>query len=126
MLVAKLKLFYIASILTLVTLTGFIVFRPMVKGAEFTEVRRDSLLKTDDEWIVQFDIINCELKEQRYQIMATVNGRLYSEDILVLDNRVFTYIYHIVRDDITDGDVMFVIYRENESIPIKQVSYHLQ
>lgn len=125
MFVSRLKLFYISSILILVMVAMFTVFRPMVKGAEFTEVRRDSLLKVDNEWIVQFDIMNHEGREQKYLIKAAVDGRLYSEDILVLDNRLFTYIYHICRDDVVGGDVSFAIYREGEDTPIKRVAYHL-
>jgi hypothetical protein len=121
----KLKYLYIASILLLAILTIMTVFRPMVRGAEYTEVRRDSLLRTGNEWIIQFDIINHEGNEKRYSIKAIVNGREYDEEILVPDERIFTYIYHIRQEDITDENVEFAIYREDENVPVKQVSYHL-
>jgi hypothetical protein len=122
----RLKYLYIVSILLLAVLTLMTVFRPMVKGAEYTEVRRDSLLRTGNEWIIQFDIINHEGCEKNYNIEATVNGKEYNEGILVPDKRIFTYIYHIRQEDVSDENVDFAIYREGENVPVKQVSYHLR
>jgi hypothetical protein len=126
MILLKLKYFYIVSILVLAVLAVVTVFRPIVKGEEYTEVRRDSLLRAGNEWIIQFDILNREGKEQRYCIEAMVSGKVYVEEILVLNKRTYTYIYHVPRGEVTDDEVNFAIFRGGEDVPVKKVSYHLR
>lgn len=122
---SRLKYLYISLILALVVLASLTVLRPMVKGAEYTEVRRDNLLKTANEWVIQFDIKNNEGRDQQYNLQATVNGNVHYESVLVLANRVFTYIYHVPQNGMTSDEVSFAVYRQGENVPIKQVSYRL-
>ena len=106
-------------------LIGFTVFKPMATGGEYSEVAREQLLRAEDQWIIQFDIMNHEGKDKNYTIEVLVDGKLYREDVLILDSRRFTYIHHIYPDRITEGDVGFAVYKEGEAAPFEEATYHL-
>jgi len=122
----KLRIVYIIALVALGVLVVFTVFRPMVSKGKYSEVQREHLLETEDEWIIQFDIINHEGKTQRYTIDTLVGAVPTTESVSLDDGRAFTYIRHIRHDQVGDGNVSFTIYKENEETPIKRVSYHLQ
>ena len=122
----RLKIVYILSLVILIVLIVFTVFKPMVTGGEYSEVQGAQLLETEDEWIIQFNIINHEGKDINYTINVLVNSQSYSEDILVLDGRVFAYIHHIRRDMMSESKVSFTIYKEGETTPFEKVTYYLE
>ena len=121
-----LRIIYIASLVILGTLLVFTVFRPVATSGEYSEVRRAQLLQTDDEWIIQFDLINHEDRKQDYTMAVLVDGKQYTEDVSILSGRVFTYIHRIPRDAAGAGDVGFTIYKEGEADPLEQVTYYLK
>ena len=123
---SKLKIIYIVSLVILAVLIVFTVFQPMATGSEYSEVQKEQLLETKSEWIIQFDIINCEGRDTRYTINVTVGDKLYTDSILLRDGAKFSYIQHIRRDIIIDGDVSFTIYKEGEATPFEQATYHLK
>ncbi|MFH1775364.1 MAG: hypothetical protein ABH839_01715 [Chloroflexota bacterium] len=122
----KLRIIYIIALGVLAVLVVFTVFRPMVSKGKYSEVQREQLLETDDEWIIQFVIINREGEINKYIINTLVGGTQSTESVSLDDGQSFTYIRHIRRDRAGDGNVSFTIYKENEETPIKRVSYHLQ
>ncbi len=123
---SKLRIGYIAALVLLGVLLVFTVFKPMATGEEYSEVYREQLLQTEDEWIIQFDIINREGEEQHYTINIWVDGKPSTESVAIGDGKMFTYIYHLYKGQITEGKVSFAIYREGEGSPIKQGNYHLK
>ncbi len=100
----------------LALLIVFTVFRPMAVGGKYSEVARESLLETKDEWIIQFDIVNREDKDTKYNIKVLVGGRQYNEEFLVQDGGVYAYIHHIPRS--LAGQVNIAIYKEGEDTPL--------
>jgi len=110
--VSGLRIAYVVGLVVLGVLVVFTVFRPMMTGGEYTEVQREQLLQTEDEWIIQFNIINHE-------------GKDTNENVLIRDGSMFVYIHHIPRDMVGDGEVTFTIYKEDEDTPFEQVTYHL-
>ena len=123
---SRLRVVYIASLVVLAVLIITTVFRPMATIGEYSETQRAQLLQTEDEWIIQFDLINHEGKEQKYTITALVDGKQYTEDVSLLDSRIFTYIHRIHRDTARNGNVTFTIYKNGETDPFKQVTYYLK
>lgn len=123
---SKLRIIYIVSLVILAVLTAFTVFQPMATGSEYSEVQKEQLLQTESEWIIQFDIINHEGRDQNYTINVLVGEKLYTDIILIRDGAKFSYIQHIRRDMITVGDVSFTIYKEGEATPFEQVTYYLK
>jgi len=122
---SRLKIVYIASLVILGVLIAFTVFRPMAVGGEYSTVQRAQLLETEDQWIIQFDIINHEGEDKNYTITVLVDGKQYNESVLIPDGRMFTYIHHVYPDRITDGDVRFTVYKEGEATPLEEATYHL-
>lgn len=49
----------------------------------------------------------------------------YSEDVLIPDGRIFTYIHHIYSDRMTKGVVSFAIYKEGEATPFEEITYYI-
>ena len=98
----------------------------MVMGSEYSKVQREQLLKTENEWVVQFDIINHEGREQEYTIEALGGGEKYRGSVTILEGQVYTFIRHIRRDQTGDGPVSFAVYRSNEEKPFKKVTYYLE
>ena len=123
---SRLRIIYIASLVILAVLIAFTVFRPMAVGGKYSEVQKEQLLETESEWIIQFGIINHEGKDQNYTINVQVGEELYTESILIRDDRRFSYIQHVRRDLITDGEVSLTIYKEGEATPFEQATYHLK
>ena len=123
---SKLRIIYIVSLVILAVLIGFAFFRPMATVSKYSEVQKEQLLETESEWIIQFAIINHEGKDQNYTINAMVGEKSYTDSVLIRDGRKFSYIQHIPRDMITDGDVSFAIYKEGEATPFEQATYYLK
>lgn len=123
---SKLRIIYIVSLVILVVLIAFTVFRPMATGDKYSEVQKEQLLETESEWIIQFDIINHEERDQNYTINILVGEKSYTDSVLIRDGAKFSYIYHFRPDLETDGDVSFAIYKEGEATPFEQATYHLK
>ncbi len=62
---SRLRAIYIAALVVLGVLLAFTVFKPMAMGEKYRQVQREQLLQTENEWIIQFDIINREGKRHR-------------------------------------------------------------
>ena len=122
----KLKILFIVSLGILGVLLALTLFRPLGGDGKTSEVVRESLLRTENEWIAEFDIINPQESEQLYTITVTMDGMQYNEDALIQPGKTFTYIHHIYPDRLTEGCVTITICREGESTPVEQVTYYLK
>ena len=123
---SRLRIIYIASLVVLAVLIIITVFRPIATIGGYNAMQRVQLLQTENEWIIQFDLINHEGKEQHYTISVLADGKQYTEDVSLLDGRIFTYIHRIRHDSAGNGDVTFAIYKEGETDPFNQVTYYLK
>ncbi len=126
---SRFRIFYILTLALLGVLLVFTVFRPMATGAEYSEVKRKSLLKTEDGWVIQYDLINREDKEQNYTIRLSVDGgKPYQEDVQLRDGRIFTFIRRISPHELSgeEGEVSFTIYKEGETTPFEEAVYYLK
>ena len=122
----KLRIIFIASLVILGVLIAFTVFRPMATGEEYSEVQRAQLLEREDQWIIEFDIINREGKDTSYTIKVVSDGKSYTESVSIRNGGMFTYIHHFYPDKLTKKEVSFAVYREGESTPIEQATYYLK
>jgi len=122
---SKLRIVYIASLVILAVLIGFTVLRPLATGGEYSEVSKEQLLQTENEYIIQLDIKNHEGEDKNYTINVLIDGKSYSEDVLIPDGRIFTYIQHVYRGRIIEGNVTFTIYKEGEDTPLEELTYHI-
>lgn len=80
---SRLRIFYILSLVILVVLAIFTVFRPMATGGEYDELKRKSLLRSEDGWILQYDLINREAQDTTYIIDVAVDDKPFREAFLI-------------------------------------------
>ena len=123
---SKLRIAYIASLVLLAVLIGFTVLRPLTTKGEYSEVSRQQVLQTETEYIIQFDIMNREGEERNYTINVFIDGKSYSEDILIPNGRIFTYVQHVYRDRVTEDNIRFAIYKEDAVTPFEEITYYLK
>ena len=123
---SRLRITYIALLVILTVLTVNTVFRPIITKGEYSEVQRAQLLQTEDEWIAQIDFINHEDKELNRTIAVLFEDEKYAEDFSIPEGGTFTYIHRIRRETVSNGDITFAIYKEDDTEPLKQVTYYLK
>ena len=122
---SRLRIAYVLSLAVLVVLLGFAVGHPMVSGTGSSEVLRQQLLQTEDEWIVQLDIVNREGRDVTYAIDISVNGQPYSHIAVLEDGQHYGYAHHIYKARVGQGDATLAVYKDGTAAPIGQTSYHL-
>ena len=122
----KLRIIYIVSLIILGVLIAFTVLRPMSTGEEYSAVQQAQLLEREDQWIIEFNIINREGKDTSYTIKVLTDGQQYTESVLIRNGRMFTYIHHFYPERLTNNEVSFAVYKEGESTPIEQATYFLR
>ena len=121
----KLRVVYIVSLLILGVLVPFAIFNSMGKVSEYSEVAKVQLIERENEYIVEFDIINREGKAMKYIFNALIDGEIDSRNCTIQDGGTFTYIYHIYPEQMNDKMVTFTVFREGESKPFEEITYHV-
>ena len=109
---SKLRLVFVISLVILGTLVMFTVFRPMASAQRFSEVCRESIIQREDEWIIQFDIINKEGRDINYIINWYTGGEIYnSKTVSIKAGRTFTNIQHLYPETVKEGKVSLSIWK---------------
>lgn len=123
---SRLKIVYVLSLAIFASLVVFTVFRPMARAGRYSAVTSESLIETNDAWILQFDVINREGKDTQYSVKVAAAGEPYGDKFLIQDGSVYTYIHHFRRDTVGAGDVSYTVNKEGEVAPVEQATYHLK
>lgn len=124
---SKLRIVYIASLVILGALLIFTVLKPIGFGGEFSELTRGSVIKDENHWIIQFNIINREDKETEYIINWSTGGEVYNHKrVTIKSGRTFTNIHHVYPETVTENAVRLSIWKEGETTPFEDITYHLK
>ena len=94
-------------------------------GQSYTESKRAQIIQGENEWILQYDIINGGKRDLKYTIYVTVDNVAYSDSTVVKPGKRYTYIHHIYPHQLEEGKVTFVLYEEDKATPVEQVTYHI-
>ena len=121
----KLRTIYTISGLLLALVIGVTVFSIVDSGNKFSEVQREQLLQTDDEWIIQLDIINRDGDDTKYLIDVLIDDQLFTDEVIMQDGRTYSYIHHIPREQGVQRQVTLTVYKEGDQAPLEQITYHL-
>ena len=121
----KLRIVYIASLVILGVLVALTVFRPMVSGEKFNTVCRESVIATEDEWIIEFDIINREGKDTSYTIEWSTGGESYTQKVLIRDGHKFTSIYNFYPHTVKEGKARLTMWKEGQVTPFEECTYYI-
>jgi len=123
---SKSKVLLALSLVILGVLLAGIFLLPIAGGEpKYSVVQRESLLQTDNGWIVQFDIVNHEEQDKDYTVNLSVDGKQSTITVSIRARGVFTYIRHIYKDQVTKGEVSFTIYKGGEAPYVKKATYYL-
>ena len=122
----KLRIVFIVSLVILGVLLVFTVFRPMISGEKYSTVSRESIIMTEDEWIIQFDIINREGEDTNYIIEWSSGGESYTQKVLIRDGKKFTSIYNFYPETVKEGKAHLAIYKEGEATPFEECAYYIR
>jgi len=58
-----------------------------------------------------------------YTVKVTVDGKNDTEEVLIREGGVFTYVHHIHPEITARGEISFAVYKEGKSAPIEEVTY---
>ena len=121
---SRLRLIFILSIIILAgAFISIIYFIP--SGQSYTESKRIQIIEGENEWILQYDIINDEKREIKYDISITIDGAVYSDSTAVKPGKTYTYIHHVYPQQLEEGKVTFALYEEGKAEPIEQVTFYI-
>lgn len=126
---SKLRILYIVLLVVMGTLLVFTLVKPMATGKKYSEVQRESLLRSDNGWVIQFDIINREGKEQSYTLQFSIdNDKPYREEVILQNGMSFTFIRRVPPNELVGktGNATFSVYKKGEDVPIEKITYHLE
>lgn len=98
----------------------------MFIGPAYSAVARESVLQSNDQWIIQFDIINMEATDMTYDIVWSSGGENSTETVSVAQKRTFSYIHHVYPATLKSGIVSMSIFKRGEASPFDKVTYHLE
>ncbi len=122
---SKLKIFLAASLVIMGVLLIFVFVLPLTGSEQkYSEVSRESLLKTADGWVLQFTIMNPGSEDTTYTINVDVDGKPFQESCLIKSGGVFSYINQIRSSEVTDGVVSVMITRDGDDTPFEQGTYY--
>ena len=124
--ISKVKIFYVASLVTLGIMMAFMLLRPLSTEVEYSEVSRIEFIRSEDECILEIDILNHEGRDQNYVVNTLFDDKQYSERIMISDGKIHTYICYIYPDQMIDAKFICSICKESETSPIEVVTYYLR
>jgi len=123
---SKLRVVYIVSLIILGVLVAFTVFRPMTSGEKHSTVSGESIIETEDETIIEFNILNREGKDTTYVINWSTGGKTYSQRVLIRDGKGFTCVRHFYPETVKEGKVHLTIHKEGEETPFEECTYYIR
>lgn len=124
--ISKVKILYVASLVTLGIMMAFMLLTPLSTEVEYSEVSRIEFIRSEDECILEIDILNHEGRDQNYVVNTLFNDKQYSERITIPDGKIHTYICYIYPDQVIDAKFVCSIRKEGETSPIEVVTYYLR
>jgi hypothetical protein len=122
----KLKIFFLISLVVLGGMVILAFLPPIMTGKGYSEVTRDHIIQQVDGYLLQFDIINNEGQDETYIIKISIDDYNYTENVTILNGRIFTYGHHIYLEKMVSGIVSLVILKEGQSNPLAEINYHLK
>ena len=121
---SKLRLIFVLSLIILaVVFIATIYFIP--SDQSYTESKRVQIIESENEWIIQCDIINNEEGDTKYTIYVTVDGAVYKDSTVVKQGKTYTYIHHIYPQQLVEGKITFALYEESKAKPVEQATYYI-
>lgn len=121
---SKLKLIFISSLVILAI--AFIATIYLIPSQlDFVESKSIQIIDGQQQWILQYDIVNDQQDDTSYSIEITIDGKVFKDSIVVEPGKTCTYIHHIDPRQISIGEVNLALYQGEMEAPIEQVTYYI-
>ena len=121
---SRTRLIFILSLLILAgVFVSIIYFLPSRES--YNESKRAHIISGDNEWILEYDIVNNETRDIEYTILVTVDDTVYRDSTVVKSGKTYTYIHHIYPQQLEEGKVEFAVLEDGKTEPVEQVTYHI-
>ena len=121
---SKLRLIFVLSLVILAgVFVAIMYFIP--SGQKYMESKRAQIIEGENEWILQYDIINNEERDIEYIIHVTVDDVIYKDSTVVKPGKTYTYIHHIYPQQLDEGKVTFALYARGKAEPVEQATYYI-
>ena len=121
---SKLRLIFVLSLIILAgVFIATVYFIPSSQSD--TESKRVQIIEGENEWILQYDIINNEERDTKYTIYVTIDDAVYKDSTMVKPGKRYTYIHHIYPQQLVKGMVTFALYEEGKAKPVEQATYYI-
>ena len=121
---SKLRLIFVLSLIILAgVFIATVYFIPSSQSD--AESKRVQIIQGENEWILQYDIINNEERDTKYTIYVTVDDAVYKDSTMVKPGKRYTYIHHIYPQQLVKGMVTFALYEEGKAKPVEQATYYI-
>lgn len=122
---SRLNLIFVISLVVLAgVLIATVYFIP--SSQPYPQSKKSQIIRSQNEWILQYEIANNEQRDVSYNIQVTVDGTVYRDSAAVKPGKTYTYVYHINPSQLKQGKVDFAVYREGEVTPVEQATYYLE
>lgn len=121
------KIVYLLSLAALGLLLILTVLKPLSTGKEYSTLQKEQFTKTDEGWMIKFQLVNGEKETQSFIIEEQLDtGEYYQEAVTIPGGGVFAYSHHIYSEDVGEGEVNYQIYRNSEAEPFEKLTCHLK
>ncbi len=94
--------------------------------SQSTEVLREQLLRSDTEWVIQFDLSNRGETGRGYTITVTLDGVSASQSVGIPGGGLYTYTHHIAKENAGSGVVRVSIIEDGADKPLEETTYYLK
>lgn len=122
-----LKVIYILSLAVLGILLILTFFQPRATGREYSTVQKEQVIKTKIGWEIQFELVNVQEENNTYEINEMLDtGVSYRGSATIPGGGAYVFTHHIYSDDVVEGKVNYLIYKNNELEPVEKLTYFLK
>lgn len=122
-----LKVIYILSLAVLGVLLILTFFQPRATGKEYSTVQKEQVIKTTTGWNIQFELVNVQEENNTYEINEMLGtGVSYRGSVTIPGGGAYVFTHHIYSDDVVEGKVNYLIYKNNELEPVEKLTYFLK
>ena len=120
----KLKLIFILSLIVLAGIFIAVVYL-VPSNQKLPESKRVQIIKGENGWTLQYDIINDKERDIKYTIIVTVDNATRKDSAVVQAGKTYTYIYHISPQQLNKGEVTLTLYEGDKTEPIEETTYYI-
>ena len=121
---SRLKLIFISSLVILAAV--FIATIYLIPSVlDLAESKNIQIIDGQQQWILQYDIVNDQQNETSYTIEIIIDGVVFTDSTVVEPGRTYTYIRRIDPGQVSMGEVSLTLYQGDMATPVEQVTYYI-